>query len=147
EIAKIHIHSEEPGKVLTYGQEYGSLISMKIENMRQQHIDIVGEKPADAPAAETKHPYAIITVAMGEGVADLLRSIGASYVIEGGQTMNPSTEDIVKAVSAERAIILPNNKNIVMAAQQAAEVAGIEAAVVETKDVPQGMAALLAFNP
>ncbi|MTD30282.1 DAK2 domain-containing protein [Planomicrobium sp. YIM 101495] len=150
EIAKIHIHSEEPGKVLTYGQEYGSLISMKIENMRQQHIDIVGEKPEAAQQQGLKHPYAIITVAMGEGVAELLRSIGASYVIEGGQTMNPSTEDIVtaiKAVGAERAIILPNNKNIVMAAQQAAEVAGIEAAVVPTRDVPEGMAALLAFNP
>lgn len=150
EIAKIHIHSEEPGKVLTYGQEYGSLISMKIENMRQQHIDIVGEKPKAAQQQGQKHPYAIITVAMGEGVAELLRSIGASYVIEGGQTMNPSTEDIVtaiKAVGAERAIILPNNKNIVMAAQQAAEVAGIEAAVVPTRDVPEGMAALLAFNP
>lgn len=151
EIAKIHIHSEEPGKVLTYGQEYGSLISMKIENMRQQHIDIVGEDfRKDAPKAEAKHPYAIVTVAMGEGVAELLRSIGASYVIEGGQTMNPSTEDIVnavKSIGAERVLILPNNKNIIMAAEQAAQLLDIEAAVVPTKDVPQGMAALLAFNP
>lgn len=151
EIAKIHIHSEEPGKVLTYGQEYGSLISMKIENMRQQHTDIVGEGHKKAPAAEAeKHPYAIVTVAMGEGVAELLRSIGASYVIEGGQTMNPSTEDIVNAVrsiGAERVLILPNNKNIIMAAEQAAELLEVEAAVVPTKDVPQGMSALLAFNP
>ncbi|MFD1862436.1 DAK2 domain-containing protein [Planococcus chinensis] len=151
EIAKIHIHSEEPGKVLTYGQEYGSLISMKIENMRQQHIDIVGEDfRKEAPKAEAKHPYAIVTVAMGEGVAELLRSIGASYVIEGGQTMNPSTEDIVnavKSIGAERVLILPNNKNIIMAAEQAAQLLDIEAAVVPTKDVPQGMAALLAFNP
>lgn len=151
EVAKIHIHSEEPGKVLTYGQDYGSLISMKIENMRQQHIDIVGEdfKKGDKKQ-ETVHPYAVVTVAMGEGVAELLRSIGASYVIEGGQTMNPSTEDIVNAirsVSAERVLILPNNKNIIMAAEQAAEILDIEAAVVPTKDVPQGMAALLAFNP
>lgn len=151
EVAKVHIHSEEPGKVLTYGQDYGSLISMKIENMRQQHIDIVGEdfkKAGNKP--DTKHPYAVVTVAMGEGVAELLRSIGASYVIEGGQTMNPSTEDIVnaiKSVSAERVLILPNNKNIIMAAEQAAEILDIEAAVVPTKDVPQGMAALLAFNP
>ncbi len=151
EIAKIHIHSEEPGKVLTYGQEYGSLISMKIENMRQQHTDIVGEGHKKAGAVEeAKHPYAIVTVAMGEGVAELLRSIGASYVIEGGQTMNPSTEDIVNAVrsiGAERVLILPNNKNIIMAAEQAAELLDIEAAVVLTKDVPQGMSALLAFNP
>ncbi|AQQ53758.1 DAK2 domain-containing protein [Planococcus lenghuensis] len=151
EIAKVHVHAEEPGKVLTYGQQYGSLISMKIENMRQQHTDIVGEghqKEAVKPA-ET-HPYAVVTVAMGEGIAELLKSIGASTVIEGGQTMNPSTEDIVKAiqaVGAERVLILPNNKNIIMAAEQAAEVAGIEAAVVPTKNVPQGMAALLAFNP
>ncbi|HSJ38377.1 MAG TPA: DAK2 domain-containing protein [Planococcus sp. (in: firmicutes)] len=151
EVAKIHIHSEEPGKVLTYGQDYGSLISMKIENMRQQHIDIVGENfKKEGKKQEAKHPYAVVTVAMGEGVAELLRSIGASHVIEGGQTMNPSTEDIVNAirsVSAERVLILPNNKNIIMAAEQAAEILDIEAAVVPTKDVPQGMAALLAFNP
>ncbi len=150
EIAKIHIHSEEPGKVLTYGQEFGSLISMKIENMRQQHIDIVGEGfRKDEPKKTAKHPYAVVTVAMGEGVAELLRSIGASYVIEGGQTMNPSTEDIVnavKSIDAERVLILPNNKNIIMAAEQAAELLDIEAAVVPTTDVPQGMAALLAFN-
>ncbi|TAA70430.1 DAK2 domain-containing protein [Planococcus salinarum] len=151
EVAKVHIHSEEPGKVLTYGQDYGSLISMKIENMRQQHIDIVGENfKKEGKKQETKHPYAVVTIAMGEGVVELLRSIGASYVIEGGQTMNPSTEDIVNAirsVSAERVLILPNNKNIIMAAEQAAEILDIEAAVVPTKDVPQGMAALLAFNP
>ncbi|MDN3449286.1 DAK2 domain-containing protein [Planococcus sp. APC 3906] len=150
EVAKIHIHSEEPGKVLTYGQQFGSLISMKIENMRQQHIDIVGEDfRKGEPKKTATHPYAVVTVAMGEGVAELLRSIGASYVIEGGQTMNPSTEDIVnavKSIGAERVLILPNNKNIIMAAEQAAELLEIEAAVVPTKDVPQGMAALLAFN-
>lgn len=150
EVAKIHIHSEEPGKVLTYGQDYGSLISMKIENMRQQHIDIVGEDfKKDTTASQSKHLYAVVTVAMGEGIAELLRSIGASYVIEGGQTMNPSTEDIVnavKSIGAERVLILPNNKNIIMAAEQAAELLDIEACVVPTTDVPQGMSALLAFN-
>ncbi|MEI4768616.1 DAK2 domain-containing protein [Psychrobacillus sp. FJAT-51614] len=152
EIAKIHIHSETPGEVLTYGQQYGDLIKIKIENMRQQHTDIVGEgysKEAPAKKAEV-HPYAVVTVAMGEGISDLLKSLGASAVIEGGQTMNPSTEDIVKAieaVGAERVLILPNNKNIIMAAEQAAEVLGIEAAVVPTKTLPQGMAAILAFNP
>jgi len=152
EIAKIHIHSETPGEVLTYGQQYGDLIKIKIENMRQQHTEIVGEgysSQATTKKAEV-HPYAIVTVAMGTGVSELLKSLGASAVIEGGQTMNPSTEDIVKAVEAvgaERVLILPNNKNIVMAAEQAAEILGIEAAVVPTKTIPQGMAAILAFNP
>ncbi|WP_391121147.1 DAK2 domain-containing protein [Psychrobacillus sp. L3] len=151
EIAKIHIHSETPGEVLTYGQQYGDLIKIKIENMRQQHTEIVGEGyTKEAPTKKAQvHPYAVVTVAMGEGISELLKSLGASAVIEGGQTMNPSTEDIVKAieaVGAERVLILPNNKNIIMAAEQAAEVLGIEAAVVPTKTLPQGMAAILAFN-
>ena len=150
EIAKIHIHSETPGEVLTYGQQYGELIKIKIENMRQQHTEIVGDgHSAEASKKTEVHPYAVVTVAMGTGVAELLKSLGASAVIEGGQTMNPSTEDIVKAiesVGAERVLILPNNKNIIMAAEQAAEVLGIEAAVVPTKTIPQGMAAILAFN-
>lgn len=153
ELAKVHIHTEQPGEALNYGQKYGSLINIKIENMRQQHANIVGGSNSTAPSVgkgAEKHAYAVVTVAMGEGVADLLRSIGASVVIEGGQTMNPSTEDIVKAVQdvqAERVIILPNNKNIVMAANQAAEIVGIEAGVVPTKSVPEGLAAILAFNP
>ncbi|WP_341301901.1 DAK2 domain-containing protein [Lysinibacillus sp. FSL H8-0500] len=152
EIAKVHIHSEQPGSVLSIGQKYGSLIKIKVDNMREQHSAIVGEEhkaPASAKKVE-KQPYAIVTIAMGEGVAELLRSIGASYVIEGGQTMNPSTEDIVKAVQeigAEKVLILPNNKNIVMAAEQAVELLEIDAAVVPTKTIPQGMAAILAFNP
>lgn len=152
EIAKVHIHSETPGAVLAAGQKYGSLIKIKVDNMREQHSAIVNEAPK-APAAKAKQqkvPYAIVTIAMGDGVSNLLRSIGASYVIEGGQTMNPSTEDIVKAVQeigAERVLILPNNKNIIMAAEQAAELLEIEAAVVPTKTIPQGMAAILAFNP
>lgn len=152
EIAKVHIHTEEPGDALACGQQYGSLINIKIENMRQQHMDIVGNisTKKNTTTKSAKHPYAIVTVAMGEGIAELLRSIGASYVIEGGQTMNPSTEDIVKAVqevSAERVLILPNNKNIILAAEQAAEIVGIEAAVVPTRSVPEGLAAILAFNP
>ncbi|MGE7089933.1 DAK2 domain-containing protein [Lysinibacillus sp. NPDC048646] len=152
EIAKVHIHSEQPGTVLAMGQKYGSLIKIKVDNMREQHSAIVGEDhKASAPTKKVeKYPYAIVTIAMGEGVAELLRSIGASYVIEGGQTMNPSTEDIVKAVKeigAEKVLILPNNKNIVMAAEQAVELLDIEAAVVPTKTIPQGMAAILAFNP
>lgn len=153
EIAKVHIHSEQPGACMSYGQKFGDLIKIKIENMRQQHAEIVGDdykKDAPKAAPTKKHPYAVVTVAMGEGISELLKSVGASAVIEGGQTMNPSTEDIVKAieaVGAEKVLILPNNKNIIMAAEQAAEVMGIEAAVVPTKSVPQGMAAILAFNP
>ena len=149
EIAKVHIHSETPGAVLAAGQKYGSLIKIKVDNMREQHSAIVNEAPTAPAKKQEKIPYAIVTIAMGEGVATLLRSIGASYVIEGGQTMNPSTEDIVKAVKeigAERVLILPNNKNIIMAAEQAAELLEIEAAVVPTKTIPQGMAAVLAFS-
>ncbi|HJF31508.1 MAG TPA: DAK2 domain-containing protein [Sporosarcina psychrophila] len=153
EVAKVHIHTEEPGDALSYGQRFGSLIKIKIENMRQQHLEIVGEDHSVQNATKkeaVKHPYAVVTVAMGAGISNLLKSVGASAVIEGGQTMNPSTEDIVKAieeVGAERVLILPNNKNIIMAAQQAAEIVGIEAAVVPTKTVPEGLAAILAFNP
>ncbi|WP_301108933.1 DAK2 domain-containing protein [Sporosarcina sp.] len=149
EVVKVHIHTEEPGDALSYGQKYGSLTKMKIENMREQHSDIM-ERDSIPKAAKKQHKYAIVTVSMGSGIAELLKSIGASAVIEGGQTMNPSTEDIVKAIQeigAEKVLILPNNKNIIMAAKQAAEVMEIEAAVVPTKSVPEGLAAILAFNP
>ncbi|TQE91583.1 DAK2 domain-containing protein [Ureibacillus terrenus] len=152
EIVKVHIHTETPGVVLNEGQKYGSLIKIKVDNMREQHSAIVNapEKTKAENKAGEKHPYAVVAVAMGEGISNMLKSIGASYVIEGGQTMNPSTEDIVKAVKeigAEKVIILPNNKNIIMAAEQAAELLDIEAAVVPSKTIPQGMAAILAFNP
>ena len=103
DVVKIHIHSEEPGNVLNYGQSYGSLIKMKIENMREQHSTIVGEthsvlKETAAEAPKEKQKYGIVTVSMGSGIAELFKSIGAGEVIEGGQTMNPSTEDIVKAI-------------------------------------------------
>ncbi|MCY8003035.1 DAK2 domain-containing protein [Bacillus haynesii] len=154
-VAKVHIHAEYPGEVMTYAQKYGSLINMKIENMREQHSAILSQNkretaaPAEKAPAE-KQPYGIVTVAMGEGIAELFESIGATKVIEGGQTMNPSTEDIVQAIkdaNAETVVILPNNSNIVMAANQAADVAGQHVIVIPTKTVPQGMAALLAFNP
>lgn len=153
EIAKVHIHSETPGAVLSAGQKYGSLMKIKVDNMREQHSAIVNDQidaVVSTPKKIEQHPYAVVTIAMGEGIANLFRSIGASYVIEGGQTMNPSTEDIVnavKAINAERVLILPNNKNILMAAEQAVELLDIEAAVVPTKTIPQGMAAVLAFNP
>lgn len=154
ELVKVHIHSEQPGDCLTYGQRYGSLINMKIENMRQQHSNLVDEVQtplvSENELKKAKQEYGIVTVSMGSGIADLFRSIGAHAVIEGGQTMNPSTEDIVKAineVNAKKVIILPNNKNIIMAAQQAAEVSDQEVIVIPSKTVPQGMSALLAFNP
>ena len=154
-IAKVHIHAEYPGEVMTYAQKYGSLINMKIENMREQHSAILSQnkQEAAAPAEKApadKQPYGVVTVAMGEGIAELFESIGATKVIEGGQTMNPSTEDIVQAIkdaNADTVVILPNNSNIVMAANQAADVAGQHVIVIPTKTVPQGMAALLAFNP
>jgi uncharacterized protein len=155
DIIKVHIHAEHPGDVLTYGQQYGSLINMKIENMREQHNNLLFEEeeyemPVALKKPQGKQEYGIITVAMGSGITDMFKSIGASVVIEGGQTMNPSTEDIVKAMeeaNAEKFILLPNNGNIVMAAKQAASVVEAEVIVVESKTVPQGMAALLAFNP
>ncbi|CAM3742421.1 DAK2 domain-containing protein [Mesobacillus thioparans] len=155
EVVKVHIHSEQPGDVLSYGQKYGSLINMKIENMRQQHTDIIGEpttplRTQTTASKKEKQEYGIVAVSMGSGIAELFRSIGANAVIEGGQTMNPSTEDIIKAVkevNARKVIILPNNKNIIMAAEQAAEVAEEEVVVIPSKTVPQGMTALLSFNP
>lgn len=153
EIVKVHIHSEQPGECLNYGQKYGSLIKIKIENMREQHSSIVeAQTPlqTETKAPKKKEEYGIITVAMGEGIAELFKSIGAKAVIEGGQTMNPSTEDFVKAikeVNAKNIIILPNNKNIIMAAQQAAELVEENVIVIPSKTVPQGMTALLSFNP
>lgn len=155
EVIKVHIHSEEPGNCLNYGQQYGSLIKLKIDNMREQHSSIVGEthaalKADSAKAPKEKDEYGVVSVAMGSGISELFKSIGAKSVIEGGQTMNPSTEDIVKAIeeaNAKNIIILPNNKNIIMAAQQAAQVVEGNVIVVPSRTVPQGMAALLAFNP
>ncbi|AUZ38602.1 MULTISPECIES: DAK2 domain-containing protein [Bacillus] len=151
-LAKVHIHAEEPGNVLNYAQHYGELIKIKIENMREQHTSIISQesKPAGNEKTPAKQPYGIVTVAMGEGISDLFKSIGASVVIEGGQTMNPSTEDIVeavKSVNAETVFILPNNSNIIMAANQAASVMNEQVLVIPAKTVPQGMSALLAFNP
>ncbi|WP_273796714.1 DAK2 domain-containing protein [Bacillus sp. AGSP2] len=151
-LAKVHIHAEEPGNVLNYAQHYGELIKIKIENMREQHTSIISQesKPADNDTPPAKQPYGIVTVAMGEGISDLFKSIGASVVIEGGQTMNPSTEDIVdavKSVNADTVFILPNNSNIIMAANQAASVVDEQVFVIPAKTVPQGMSALLAFNP
>nr|WP_246569284.1 DAK2 domain-containing protein [Allobacillus halotolerans] len=150
DVVKVHIHTEYPGEAMTIGQKYGSLINIKIENMREQHTSIVGEKPKKEEKPAKKIPLGIVTVAMGDGIKEMFESLGATVVIEGGQTMNPSTQDIVEAVqqaNAENVLILPNNKNIVMAAEQACELVEFPAKVVPTKTVPQGMSAMLMFNP
>ncbi|UOR12770.1 DAK2 domain-containing protein [Halobacillus amylolyticus] len=146
DLIKVHIHAEYPGNAMNLGQQYGSLINMKIENMREQHTSIVGDKTKPKEKAE----YGIVTVVMGEGIKKLFESLGASVVIQGGQTMNPSTQDISDAIveaHANNVFILPNNKNITMAAEQAAELADVKAAVIPSKTIPQGMSALLGFNP
>jgi len=152
EIVKVHIHGEYPGEVFNRGQRFGSFLKIKVENMREQHSNLIHEEKKQISPIKNneKQEYGIVTVAMGSGIKELFESIGATVVIEGGQTMNPSTEDIVKAIeqcNAKKVIVLPNNGNIVMAAEQAATVSEADVAVVATKTVPQGMAALLAFNP
>ncbi|WP_414840746.1 DAK2 domain-containing protein [Enterococcus saccharolyticus] len=147
EIIKVHVHTEYPGEVMNYGQKFGSLVKVKVDNMRLQHETILENEAPQAPKPRT--PYAIIAIAAGSGVQELFKSLGASYVISGGQTMNPSTEDILKAiaeVNADQVIVLPNNKNIFMAADQAAEVADIPVVVVPSRTISQGMTAMLAFN-
>ena len=147
EIIKVHVHTEHPGEVMNYGQKFGSLMKVKVDNMRVQHETLLEN---DGPSIKKPRvPYAIIAIAAGNGVQELFKSLGASYIISGGQTMNPSTEDILKAiaaVNAEQVIVLPNNKNIFMAAEQAAEVAEIPVVVIPSQTISQGMTAMLAFN-
>ena len=141
EIVKVHVHTEDPGLVM---QE------VKVDNMRNQHDAQVQKEEAIQATPSAPKDFALIAVVAGDGLADIFKSQGVDYVISGGQTMNPSTEDIVKAieqVNAKNVIILPNNKNIFMAAQSAAEVVDVNAAVVETRTVPQGFTSLLAFDP
>ncbi|CAM3255378.1 DAK2 domain-containing protein [Streptococcus pluranimalium] len=151
EIVKVHVHTEDPGLVMQEGLKYGSLVKVKVDNMRNQHDEVLEKTNSEAAATpkEAKE-YGLIAVVAGDGLAEIFKAQGADYIISGGQTMNPSTEDIVKAieeVNAKNVIILPNNKNIFMAAQSAAEVVDIPAAVVETRTVPQGLTSLLAFDP
>ncbi|HAA5420622.1 TPA_asm: hypothetical protein GF883_06685 [Listeria monocytogenes] len=147
EVVKVHVHVEHPGEVLNYGQQYGSLLKMKVENMREQHNEIVGD---DKAPAKEKAPYGIVTVSAGEGLKKLFESMGVSVVLSGGQTMNPSTEDIVKAIesaNAEQVFVLPNNKNIQMAAEQAAQLLGDDKVqIIPTKTIPQGLTAVLSFQ-
>lgn len=157
EVVKVHVHTEFPGKVLSWGQQFGDLQTVKVDNMRWQQEEIMekdeGEptplekaKEAEKPALDT----AVIAVASGDGIAKLLESLGVTHVINGGQTMNPSIQEIAEAINesgAKQALVLPDNGNIFMAADQAAEVADIPTKVVHAKTITQGMSAMLEFNP
>lgn len=157
EIVKVHVHTEHPGDVLSWGQHYGDLIKVKVDNMRHQQEEIMAQDADKTPASpmtdmsEAVAPEtAVISISAGDGVAKLFKSLGVTQVINGGQTMNPSTEDIANAINqsgAKRAIVLPNNGNIFMAADQAAQVAEIPTVIVHSKSISQGMTALLAYNP
>ena len=152
EIVKVHVHTETPGEVMNYGQKFGSLVKIKVDNMRLQHDDILdgkGSNQAESTPAAERTNLAIIAVAAGEGIENLFKDMGVKSIISGGQTMNPSTNDILDAINkanADNVIILPNNKNIIMAANQAVEVSEIPAAVVETKYISQGLTAMLGYN-
>ncbi|WP_125684037.1 DAK2 domain-containing protein [Levilactobacillus yonginensis] len=157
EIVKVHVHTEHPGKVIAWGQEFGDLAKVKVDNMRMQQETIMehDDAPADsavatATAEEAPADTAIIAITAGDGLATLFKSLGVTHVVNGGQTMNPSTQDIVDAINqskAKRAIVLPNNKNIFLAAEQAAKVADVPAVIVHSKTVSQGMTAMLGYNP
>ena len=154
EVVKVHVHTEHPGMVLSYGQKFGSLIKVKVDNMRLQHETILEkdeeeEREEEISENEISGDYGIIAIASGEGVAEIFKNLGATYVLSGGQTMNPSTQDIVDAIAKtkkDKVIILPNNKNIFLAADQAAEVCDVDAVVVTSKTIAQGMAAMLGFS-
>ncbi|MGQ5513205.1 DAK2 domain-containing protein [Streptococcus anginosus] len=150
EIVKVHVHTEDPGLVMQEGLKYGSLVKVKVDNMRNQHEAQVEKEERENSQPTEEKEYAIIAVVAGEGLSDIFKAQGVDYIISGGQTMNPSTEDFIKAVehvNARHIIILPNNKNIFMAAQSAAEVIEQPAVVIETRTIPQGLTSLLAFDP
>src|SRR5699024_9405400 len=148
ESVKVHVHTETPGEAVTYAATYGELMKMNVVNMREQFRTVHGD--TNHAAEKQAYDTAIITVSSGEGINELFKSIGVTHVINGGQTMNPATEDIVNVIKGEdvkQVIILPNNKNIIMAAEQAAEVLEIPAAVVASTSIPEGLASMLSFNP
>ena len=156
DVIKVHIHTNDPGKVLSNAVQYGELSKIKIDNMREEHREVLALKNEEAASdvqkevapAESKK-YAFISVAMGDGITRVLKDLGVDYVIEGGQTMNPSTQDMMECISklnADHIFILPNNKNIIMAAEQAAEISDKDIRVIPTKSIPQGITAITMFN-
>lgn len=155
EIIKVHVHSNHPGNAIEEGLKYGTLTNLKIENMKEQHsaqvlkADQLEEDDTYVPA-DPKTPYGFVAVAAGAGMEALFRDLGVNGIVTGGQTMNPSTEDILKAIHAtpaETVFVLPNNKNIIMAAEQAIRLADRRVCVLQTRTIPQGISAMLAFDP
>ena len=156
EIIKVHVHTNDPGKALHEAMDYGSFVTVKIENMRLQHSEKVMTEQESAPAAAENTVAApekalgVVSVCAGEGLAAVFRDLGVDGIISGGQTMNPSTQDILEAVNkvpAETVYVLPNNKNIIMAAQQVDALTEKNVVVIPSKTVPQGITAMLSFNP
>ncbi|WP_300261537.1 DAK2 domain-containing protein [Clostridium sp.] len=156
DIIKVHIHTNNPGKVLEEAVKFGELSKIKIDNMREEHremlegMDEESAKTEESIAAGEFKKYAFISVSMGEGMKNIFKDLGVDYVIEGGQTMNPSTQDMLEAIeklNAEHIFILPNNKNIIMAANQAAEISDKDIRVIPTKTIPQGITCITMFNP
>ena len=157
EIVKVHVHTNHPGLAFEKGLEYGSLTSMKVDNMREEHKEKViheqdRKKAAEQEAAkeEPKKPFGFVAVSVGEGLNDIFKDLGVDHIIEGGQTKNPSTEDVLDAISkvnAETVFVFPNNKNIILAANQAAEIEEEkQVIVIPTKTIPQGISALISFD-
>jgi len=151
EIIKVHVHTNDPGKALSRAIEYGSFVTVKIENMRLQHTEKVMSEQELAPKiAEPEKPLGVVSVCAGAGLADVFMNLGVDQIISGGQTMNPSTQDILEAVNkvpAETVFVLPNNKNIIMAAEQVNALTPKNVVVIPSKTVPQGVTAMLSFNP
>jgi len=152
ETIKVHVHSDDPGKILTYATSMGALSDIVLENMQQQYQDFVARqapRQRQLPVSPPLSEIATVAVVNGEGLQQVFESLGASAIVRGGQTMNPSTEELLGAISAlsmDKVILLPNNPNIILAAQQAQQMSDKQVAVVATSTIPQGVSALLAFN-
>ena len=151
EIIKVHVHTNDPGKALSEAVTYGSFVTVKIENMRLQHTEkVMTESEKEPKIAEPEKTMGVVSVCAGAGLADVFLNLGVDQIISGGQTMNPSTQDILEAVNkvpAETVYVLPNNKNIIMAAEQVDALTPKHVVVIPSKTVPQGVTAMLGFNP
>ena len=151
EIIKVHVHTHDPGKALPEAMDYGSFVTVKIENMRLQHTEkVMSESEKEPKIAEPEKALGVVSVCAGDGLADVFQNLGVDQIISGGQTMNPSTQDILEAVNkvpAETVFVLPNNKNIIMAAEQVNDLTPKNVVVIPSKTVPQGVTAMLSFNP
>ncbi len=150
DVVKVHIHTNNPGFVLEQAVKLGELINIKIDNMKHQHSSIISSEEEKAEEPLPERELAVIAVAAGSGIESIFKELGASYVISGGQTMNPSTEDILAAiekVNAKNVIILPNNKNIILSSEQAKSLAEVNVEVINTKTIPQGITAMMNFLP